>query len=192
MLCQSSLKSSRIAVTTGLPGAQQKAVFAPTPRGQRKVVAATNVAETSLTLEGVVYVVDCCFAKQRCYNPLTGLEALLVAPISKANAAQRAGRAGRLRPGHCFRCGAGVPVVWEGAALGWRWHRNGWQCCAWCLMGWVPGGSTAEILLAVPGEALKCSDTHVGKLALPLQAMQRWRPHCFCPLLSPLGTGCAH
>jgi hypothetical protein len=46
-------------------------VFSPSPRGLRKVVAATNVAETSLTLEGVVYVVDCCFAKQRCYNPLT-------------------------------------------------------------------------------------------------------------------------
>ena len=56
-----------------------------------QVVAATNIAETSLTLEGVVYVIDSCFAKQQAYNPLTGLESLLVAPISKASAAQRAG-----------------------------------------------------------------------------------------------------
>jgi hypothetical protein len=119
--CRLLTHKFRTHVTAGLPGAQQKAVFAPTPRGQRKVVAATNVAETSLTLEGVVYVIDCCFAKQRCYNPLTGLEALLVGPISKANAAQRAGRAGRLRPGHCFRCAAVVPVAWRRAVLGWLW-----------------------------------------------------------------------
>lgn len=68
-----------------------------------QVVVATNVAETSVTLEGVSFVVDCCFARQRCFNPLTGLESLLVAPISKASAAQRAGRAGRVRPGHAFR-----------------------------------------------------------------------------------------
>ena len=57
-----------------------------------QVVAATNIAETSVTLEGVVYVVDSCFAKQQAYNPLTGLDSLLVAPISKASAAQRAGK----------------------------------------------------------------------------------------------------
>lgn len=56
-----------------------------------QVVAATNIAETSVTLEGVVCVIDSCFAKQQAYNPLTGLESLLVAPISKASAAQRAG-----------------------------------------------------------------------------------------------------
>jgi HrpA-like RNA helicase len=56
-----------------------------------QVVAATNIAETSVTLEGVVYVIDTLFAKQQAYNPLTGLDSLLVAPISKASAAQRAG-----------------------------------------------------------------------------------------------------
>lgn len=56
-----------------------------------QVVAATKIAETSVTLEGVVYVIDSCFAKQQAYNPLTGLDSLLVAPISKASAAQRAG-----------------------------------------------------------------------------------------------------
>ena len=58
-----------------------------------QVIAATNIAETSVTLEGVVFVIDCCFSKQRVYNPITGLESLLVAPISKASAAQRAGGA---------------------------------------------------------------------------------------------------
>lgn len=56
-----------------------------------QIVVATNIAETSVTLEGVVCVIDSCFAKQQAYNPLTGLESLLVAPISKASAAQRAG-----------------------------------------------------------------------------------------------------
>ncbi|KAL4419831.1 hypothetical protein ABPG75_006929 [Micractinium tetrahymenae] len=92
-----------VALYAGLPAAHQLGVFEPAPRGVRKVVVATNIAETSVTLEGIVYVVDSCFAKQRCYNPLTGLESLLIAPISKASAAQRAGRAGRVRPGHCFR-----------------------------------------------------------------------------------------
>ncbi len=68
-----------------------------------QIVVATNIAETSVTIEGVCFVVDCCFAKQTTYNPLTGLGSLLVAPISRASAAQRAGRAGRIRPGHCFR-----------------------------------------------------------------------------------------
>ncbi|KAG2432191.1 hypothetical protein HXX76_009111 [Chlamydomonas incerta] len=98
-----SLRMMPLPLYAGLPGAAQSAVFRPAPRGVRKVVAATNIAETSLTLEGVVYVVDCCFVKQRAYNPLTGLESLLVAPVSQASAAQRAGRAGRVRAGHCFR-----------------------------------------------------------------------------------------
>ena len=68
-----------------------------------QVVVATNIAETSITIEGIVYVIDCCYAKQTAYNPLAGVETLVVAPISKASATQRAGRAGRVRPGHCFR-----------------------------------------------------------------------------------------
>ncbi|KAF8058346.1 DEAH9 [Scenedesmus sp. PABB004] len=87
----------------GLPGAAQRLALEPSARGCRKVVVATNIAETSLTIEGVVYVVDSCYVKQRAYNPLTGLESLLVAPTSKASCAQRAGRAGRVRPGHAFR-----------------------------------------------------------------------------------------
>lgn len=88
---------------SGLPRGDQDLIFAPTLKGKRKVVISTNIAETSLTLEGVVYVVDSGFSKQKCYNPISDLESLVVAPISKASARQRAGRAGRVRPGKCFR-----------------------------------------------------------------------------------------
>ncbi|KAK6283874.1 hypothetical protein POUND7_002826 [Theobroma cacao] len=88
---------------SGLSRAEQDLVLSPTPKGKRKVVISTNIAETSLTLEGIVYVVDSGFSKQRFYNPISDIENLVVAPISKASARQRAGRAGRLRPGKCYR-----------------------------------------------------------------------------------------
>lgn len=69
----------------------------------RKVVVATNIAETSLTIEGIVYVVDPGLSKQKVYNPRIRVESLLETPISKASANQLAGRAGRTRPGKCFR-----------------------------------------------------------------------------------------
>ncbi|OBZ72947.1 putative pre-mRNA-splicing factor ATP-dependent RNA helicase prp43 [Grifola frondosa] len=69
----------------------------------RKIVVSTNIAETSLTIDGIVYVVDPGFSKQKVYNPRIRVESLLVSPISKASAQQRAGRAGRTRPGKCFR-----------------------------------------------------------------------------------------
>ncbi|KAK0634658.1 P-loop containing nucleoside triphosphate hydrolase protein [Bombardia bombarda] len=93
-----------------LPPAQQQRIFdkAPEPlrkggRPGRKVIVATNIAETSLTIDGIVYVVDPGFSKQKIYNPRSRVESLLVSPISKASAQQRAGRAGRTRPGKCFR-----------------------------------------------------------------------------------------
>ncbi|KAH0607672.1 uncharacterized protein H6S33_002706 [Morchella sextelata] len=93
-----------------LPPAMQQKIFepAPPPRRQggvpgRKVVVSTNIAETSLTIDGIVYVVDPGFSKQKVYNPRIRIESLLVSPISKASAQQRAGRAGRTRPGKCFR-----------------------------------------------------------------------------------------
>ena len=86
-----------------LPRESQANALRPSRRGVRKVVVATNVAETSLTIEGVVFVVDSCFVKRKRYCPLRGIESLRVEPESKASAAQRAGRAGRLRPGKCFR-----------------------------------------------------------------------------------------
>lgn len=87
----------------GVPPAQQAEVFTPTPRNTRRAIFATNLAETSLTIEGVVYVVDTLHSKQRAYDPLLDLDSLLVAPVTRASAKQRAGRAGRVRPGHCFR-----------------------------------------------------------------------------------------
>ncbi|CAG03735.1 unnamed protein product, partial [Tetraodon nigroviridis] len=68
-----------------------------------QVVVSTNIAETSLTIDGVVFVIDPGFAKQKVYNPRIRVESLLVTAISKASAQQRAGRAGRTRPGKCFR-----------------------------------------------------------------------------------------
>lgn len=97
------LRLMPVPLYAGLPGNHQLQVFEAPPRGYRKVVVSTNIAETSVTIEGIVYVIDSMFAKQKLFNPLTGLEGLLTAPISKASAVQRAGRAGRVRPGHCFR-----------------------------------------------------------------------------------------
>ncbi|QQP54425.1 Putative premRNAsplicing factor ATPdependent RNA helicase DHX16like, partial [Caligus rogercresseyi] len=78
-------------------------VFEPTPKGARKVVLATNIAETSLTIDNIIYVIDPGFNKQNSYNARTGMESLIVNPVSKASANQRAGRAGRVAPGKCFR-----------------------------------------------------------------------------------------
>ncbi len=93
-----------------LPPAQQQRIFEPAPpprkpggRAGRKCIISTNIAETSLTIDGIVYVVDPGFSKQKVYNPRIRVESLLVSPISKASAQQRAGRAGRTRPGKCFR-----------------------------------------------------------------------------------------
>ena len=86
-----------------LPPDVQARVFAPPPAGCRRVVIATNIAETSLTVPGVVYVVDPGLVKQKEYDPATGMESLLVRPISRVAAAQRAGRAGRTCPGRCYR-----------------------------------------------------------------------------------------
>jgi len=86
-----------------LPMSQQKRVFPPAPEGIRTIIIATNIAETSLSIDGVVFVVDPGMFKQSMYNPRTHVESLLVSPISKAAAQQRAGRAGRTRPGKCFR-----------------------------------------------------------------------------------------
>ncbi|KAA8902075.1 P-loop containing nucleoside triphosphate hydrolase protein [Sphaerosporella brunnea] len=98
------------ALYGSLPPSQQQKIFEPAPPPRRpggtpgrKVVVSTNIAETSLTIDGIVYVVDPGFSKQKVYNPRIRVESLLVSPISKASAQQRAGRAGRTRPGKCFR-----------------------------------------------------------------------------------------
>ncbi|KAK7712032.1 hypothetical protein SLS57_007907 [Botryosphaeria dothidea] len=91
-------------IYANLPQEEQAKIFEPTPPGKcRKVVLATNIAETSLTIDGIVYVIDPGYVKENVYNPRTGMESLVVTPCSRASANQRAGRAGRVGPGHCFR-----------------------------------------------------------------------------------------
>ncbi|HDR2786079.1 TPA: ATP-dependent helicase HrpB [Enterobacter asburiae] len=80
---------------------QRKAIL-PAPAGQRKVVLATNIAETSLTIEGIRLVVDCAQERVASFEPRTGLTKLLTQRISQASMIQRAGRAGRLEPGICL------------------------------------------------------------------------------------------
>lgn len=87
----------------GLPTEQQMYVFEPAPDNTRKVIVATNIAEASVTIPGIVYVVDCGFVKIRAYNPQTGIEMLTATPISQAAATQRTGRAGRTKAGKCYR-----------------------------------------------------------------------------------------
>lgn len=92
-----------LPIYSSLPSEQQAKIFQATPRGSRKVVLATNIAETALTVDNIGFVVDCGFCKQNSYNPKTGLESLITVPCSQAAANQRSGRAGRVRPGKCFR-----------------------------------------------------------------------------------------
>ncbi|KAJ2959025.1 hypothetical protein NQZ79_g5437 [Umbelopsis isabellina] len=86
-----------------LPPAQQQKVFDTAPANTRKVVLATNIAETSITISGIRYVIDCGVAKVRGFNPKVGVESLLIHPISKSSARQRMGRAGREAAGFCYR-----------------------------------------------------------------------------------------
>ncbi|EAL64503.1 DEAD/DEAH box helicase [Dictyostelium discoideum AX4] len=86
-----------------LPTDLQAKIFEPTPPNARKVVLATNIAETSLTIDGIIYVIDPGFCKQKMFNPRTGMESLVITPVSRASANQRKGRAGRVAPGKCFR-----------------------------------------------------------------------------------------
>lgn len=87
----------------GLTTDQQMYVFEPAPENTRKVIVATNIAEASVTIDGIVNVIDCGFVKLRAFNPITGIETLTATPTSKASATQRAGRAGRTKPGKCYR-----------------------------------------------------------------------------------------
>eukprot|EP00923_Selenidium_pygospionis_P042325 GHVN01073271.1.p1 GENE.GHVN01073271.1~~GHVN01073271.1.p1 ORF type:complete len:392 (-),score=35.87 GHVN01073271.1:239-1243(-) len=107
---RSASELSVVPLYSSLPPAAQQRIFEdpPGPRQPggppgRKCVLATNIAETSITIDGIVYVVDPGFSKQKVYNPRIRVESLLVSPISQASGHQRAGRAGRTRPGKCFR-----------------------------------------------------------------------------------------
>lgn len=82
---------------------QQQRVFEPVEKGIRRVIVSTNIAATSLTIDGVVHVVDSGYVKQLAYNPRTGLDSLDIVPVAKSEAIQRTGRAGRTRAGKCYR-----------------------------------------------------------------------------------------
>lgn len=86
-----------------MPPEMQARVFAESPPGCRRCIIATNIAETSITVNGVVYVIDPGMVKQKHYNARTAMDSLDIVPISRVQATQRAGRAGRTRPGMCFR-----------------------------------------------------------------------------------------
>jgi ATP-dependent RNA helicase DHX8/PRP22 len=92
-----------LPVYSALPSEMQSKIFDPAPPGSRKVVIATNIAETSITIDHIYYVIDPGFVKQNAYDPKLGMDSLVVTPISQAQAKQRAGRAGRTGPGKCFR-----------------------------------------------------------------------------------------
>ncbi|KAI1314989.1 hypothetical protein EDD11_001425 [Mortierella claussenii] len=92
-----------LPIYAGLAPEEQMLVFEPAERGTRKVVVATNVAEASITIPGIGFVIDSGFVKLRAYNPRTGMETLTTTTISQASAEQRTGRAGRIRNGKAYR-----------------------------------------------------------------------------------------
>ncbi|KAK3085550.1 hypothetical protein FSP39_005176 [Pinctada imbricata] len=100
---ENRLKMQILPMYGSLPASEQMKVFERTPRFTRKVVIATNIAEASITINGIVYIVDCGFVKLRAYNPKTGINSLMVIPVSQASSDQRAGRAGRVRAGKAYR-----------------------------------------------------------------------------------------
>lgn len=92
-----------LPIYSALPADLQFKIFQDLHGTKRKIIIATNIAETSLTIEGIKYVIDCGYSKLKVYNPKVGLDSLAITPISKANADQRSGRAGRTGPGTAYR-----------------------------------------------------------------------------------------
>ena len=92
-----------LPIYAALPSDIQSRVFEPAPAGARKLVIATNVAETSLAIPGIHYVIDPGFVKQSMYDTRVGIDSSVVMLISQAQARQRSGRAGRTGPGKCYR-----------------------------------------------------------------------------------------
>ncbi|KAA1096237.1 DEAH-box RNA helicase prp16 [Puccinia graminis f. sp. tritici] len=92
-----------LPIYSQMPADLQAKIFESTQDGRRKCIVATNIAETSLTVDGIMYVIDSGFSKLKVYNPRVGMDALQITPISQANANQRSGRAGRTGSGTCYR-----------------------------------------------------------------------------------------
>jgi ATP-dependent RNA helicase DHX37/DHR1 len=99
----STTKIHVLPLYSQLPTKEQLKIFDAVPEGSRLIVLATNVAETSLTIPGIRYVFDCGRSKEKQYDVATGVQRFQIGWISKASAGQRAGRAGRTGPGHCYR-----------------------------------------------------------------------------------------
>ncbi|KAK3488719.1 pre-mRNA splicing factor ATP-dependent RNA helicase prp16 [Neurospora hispaniola] len=95
-------KLSILPIYSQMPADLQAKIFDRAAPGVRKVIVATNIAETSLTVDGIMYVVDAGYSKLKVYNPRMGMDTLQITPISQANAMQRAGRAGRTGPGQAY------------------------------------------------------------------------------------------
>ncbi|KAL7240688.1 hypothetical protein ACSBR2_006356 [Camellia fascicularis] len=102
-LPEDNRKLKVLPIFSSLPSEKQMQVFMPAPTGFRKVILATNIAETSITIPGIKYVIDPGLVKARTYCARTGMESLIFVPTSRAQALQRSGRAGREGPGKCFR-----------------------------------------------------------------------------------------
>ncbi|CAB4063508.1 DHX38 [Lepeophtheirus salmonis] len=92
-----------LPIYSQLPSDLQAKIFQAAPDGLRKCVVATNIAETSLTLDGIMTVIDSGYCKMKVFNPRIGMDALSIFPVSQANANQRSGRAGRTGAGNCYR-----------------------------------------------------------------------------------------
>ncbi|CAK7236254.1 DEAH-box RNA helicase prp16 [Sporothrix eucalyptigena] len=96
-------KLSILPMYSQMPADLQAKIFDKAAPGVRKCIVATNIAETSLTVDGIMYVVDPGYSKLKVYNPRMGMDTLQITPISQANSSQRSGRAGRTGPGKAFR-----------------------------------------------------------------------------------------
>lgn len=94
---------SPLALHAGLSVDDQQLIFSPPKSNERKVIVSTNIAEASVTIDGIRYVVDCGHVKLRTFDPSVGMDILATTACSIASLKQRAGRAGRLSPGKCFR-----------------------------------------------------------------------------------------
>ena len=92
-----------LPIYSQMPADLQARIFLPSENGERKCIVATNIAETSLTVDGIMYVVDAGYSKLKLYNPKVGMDSLQITPISQANASQRSGRAGRTGSGTAYR-----------------------------------------------------------------------------------------
>ncbi|KAK1387311.1 Helicase C-terminal domain-containing protein [Heracleum sosnowskyi] len=110
---QAVSKLLNFPIYSQLPADLQAKIFQKAEDGARKCIVATNIAETSFTVDGIFYVIDTGYGKMKVYNPRMGMDALQVFPVSRAAADQRARRAGRTGPGTCYRLNTETAYQYE-------------------------------------------------------------------------------